>query len=193
MRIGIFGGTFDPPHIAHLIIAEQARQQLRLHKVLFVPAHDPPHKKGKAWATPAQRLAMLKLATSGVRGFEVSSIEIGRKGLSYTVDTLHELKSKFKNADFFLIVGGDNFAQLDSWKSVEEILRMATPVVYERDHGGATKTLTNPPTKISLHGPLLKISSTMIRERVRDGVSIRFLVPAAVESYIQRHKLYQKR
>jgi nicotinate-nucleotide adenylyltransferase len=191
MRIGILGGTFDPPHIGHLIIAEQARQQLRLDKILFVPAYVPPHKMGKATASPVQRLTMTRKAIAGVPEFEVSSVEIGRKGVSYTVDTLRHLKSKYEDATLFLIVGGDNFDQLKTWKSVREILRLATPVVYDREEKKnrvSQRTLRN---RILLKGASLRISSTLIRQRLMNGESVRFLVPQAVERYIRLHKLYR--
>jgi nicotinate-nucleotide adenylyltransferase len=191
-RIGVFGGTFDPPHIGHLIIAEQARQQLRLHKVLFVPAHDPPHKKGQATANPSQRLSMIKRAVSIVPEFEVSSIEIDREGVSYTVDTLRELRTKYRNAKFFLIVGGDNFAQLETWKSVTDILQLATPVVYDREEKKSRSRMRAMPKNIALHGAALRISSTLIRQRLKNGESIRFLVPSVVERYIRQHQLYQR-
>lgn len=190
VRIGVFGGTFDPPHIGHLIIAEQARQQLRLDKVLFIPAFLPPHKKVGASASALQRFAMLEKAVSGVAGLAVESIEIDRKGTSYTIDTLKALRRRFKRAAFFLILGGDNFLQFESWKSVKEIRKLANLAVYARKRvtGGGRKGRIG--SAVLLRGTLLGISSTMIRQRVRNGESIRFLVPPSVEQYIRRHKLY---
>ncbi len=189
-RIGVFGGTFDPPHIGHLIIAEQARQQLDLDKVLFVPAFLPPHKTFGTHATPAQRLAMLRIAVKGFAGLEVESLEVDRKGTSYTVDTLKELRDRFGDAKFFLIIGGDNFAQLRSWKSVREILRLATPAVYHRP-GRKSRGQKRPAgSVVALRGALLGISSTLVREKIRHHESVRFLVPRAVEQYIRRTKLY---
>jgi nicotinate-nucleotide adenylyltransferase len=190
-RIGVFGGTFDPPHMGHLIIADQARAQLHLDKVLFVPAHIPPHKMGKATASPLQRLMMTRKAIRGIPEFEASSIEIGRKGVSYTIDTLRHLKSQYADATIFLIVGGDNFAQLKSWKDVRDILRLSIPVVYDREAKNSRTVQRRPGRRILLQGAALTISSTLIRQRLKSGQSIRFLVPPAVERYIRRHRLYR--
>jgi len=192
LRIGIFGGTFDPPHVGHLIIAEQARQQLRLDKVLFVPAYLPPHKIQGTDATARQRLAMLRMAVQGYAGLEVETLEIDRKGTSYTVDTLKALKHTYPSARFFLILGGDNFSQFKSWKSVGEIRRLAKLAVYHRDRNLVRRNGGSVGSAILLHGATLQISSTMIREKARKGESIRFLVPRIVERYIRRHKLYAR-
>ncbi len=189
-RIGVFGGTFDPPHLGHLIIAEQARQQLQLDLVLFVPAFLPPHKRHGATATPAQRITMLKLATAGWPCFRVDTVEIRRKGTSYTVDTLKELKRKFSNARLFLLVGGDNFVQFRSWKSVDVIQELVTLVVYERLSDDRRKKRKGR-NSVLLKGPLLDISSTLIRHKIRNGESIRFLTPRQVEQFIRRNKLYE--
>jgi len=189
-RIGIFGGTFDPPHVGHLIIAEQAREQLSLDKVLFVPAHVPPHKKGSATASPHERLTMTKRALVGIPAFQASSIEIGRKGVSYTVDTLRQLTIQYRKAKLFLIVGGDNFTQFGSWKSSDEILRLATPAVYSREGSLPARWSHHRYHVVRLRGALLNISSTLIRQRLKNGESIRFLVPPSVERYIKLHKLY---
>ena len=190
LRIGVFGGTFDPPHIGHLIIAEQARRQLRLDKVLFVPAFLPPHKKGRTSASALQRLAMLQKAVRGVEGLSVEPIEIDRKGTSYTVDTLKELKTKFNRSRFFLILGGDNFVQFKSWKSVREIRRLATVAVYHRNKLTTGARNGKIGSAVLLRGTLLGISSTLIRQKIRNGESVRFLVPPSVERYIRTYRLY---
>lgn len=189
-RIGVFGGTFDPPHVGHLIIAEQARQQLHLDRVLFVPAFLPPHKTKGAAATPSQRIAMLAMALSGSQGLKVESLEIDRQGTSYTVDTLKELKRRIGRARLFLIVGGDSFEQFKKWKSADEIRKLATLVVYEREKVTVGKRKRGSRSVVVLRGALLNISSTEIRQRIRNGESIRFLLPRRVEQYIRRHKLY---
>ena len=191
-RIGIFGGTFDPPHIGHLIIAEQARQQLRLDKVLFVPAYLPPHKTHGTDATARQRLAMLRMAVKGYRGLEVETLEIDRKGTSYTVDTLQALRQTYRRARFFLILGGDNFSQFKTWKSAGEIRRLTQLAVYHREGNHARIRSSSAGSAIVLGGALLRISSTLVRDKARKGESIRFLVPQAVERYIRRHKLYAR-
>ena len=190
-RIGVFGGTFDPPHVGHLIIAEQACGQLNLDKILFVPAHIPPHKKAGASASPRQRFAMVQKAIAHSSNFDVTSLELRRKGISYTIDTLEELHVLYTNAKLYLIVGGDNFAGFTTWKSVDDILNQATIVVYKRNWDTRVLKSGKSGRVIHLDGAALDISSTMIRDRVRRGESIRFLVPSVVEKYIQRNKLYR--
>lgn len=190
LRIGIFGGTFDPPHIGHLIIAEQAREQLGLDKVLFIPAYVPPHKKHGASANPRQRLTMTRLATKGSRALIVSSIEVQRKGVSYTIDTVRELQKQYPDAEIFLIMGGDNFKLIETWKSSQEILQNVKVAIYRRSHHGTTRVKTLHKGVVELKGIFLEISSTIIRQRVHRGESIRYLVPAAVHSYIRANNLY---
>jgi nicotinate-nucleotide adenylyltransferase len=139
-RIGVFGGTFDPPHVGHLIIAAQAVEQLGLDMVYFVPAFLPPHKRKGATALPSQRIVMLKKAVAGTARFVVSSLEIQRKGVSYTIDTLRDIRAMHERAKLFLIVGGDNYRQFRKWRSVQEIRKQATVVVYER--GGRKSSAT---------------------------------------------------
>jgi nicotinate-nucleotide adenylyltransferase len=191
LRIAIFGGTFDPPHVGHLIIAEQAREQLGLDRVIFIPAFVPPHKKHGAIANPHERLTMTRLATKGSKAFVVSSMEVQRKGVSYTIDTVRELQNQHPDAEIFLIMGGDNFKLIETWKSSQEILRNTTIAIYRRsDH--VRKRLGNPHKGVvELKGVFLDISSTIIRQRVHRGESIQYLVPSAVHSYIRANKLYQ--
>ncbi len=193
LRIGVFGGTFDPPHIGHLIIAEQACEQLHLNRVLFVPAYVPPHKKNKATASPQQRLAMVKLALAGSTRFSVSTIEIRRGGISYTVDTLRELHGMHPGAKLFLLVGGDNYAGFRTWKSIGEIVRLASIVVYRRN--SEKEHASRPLLKRvkCLKGAYLDVSSTLIREKVKRGESIRYLLPEKVERYIRHNGMYRRR
>ena len=189
-RIGIFGGTFDPPHVGHLIIAEQAVGQLRLDKLIFIPAFLPPHKRKGGQANPLQRLRMVRSAIKNYPKFAVSAMEIRRGGISYTIDTLRELQRRYPLARFYLIVGGDNFATLKSWKSVGDILNLASIVVYARSSHRQTKKSPKNRRIIHLRGALLGVSSTMIRERVKRGESIKFLTPETVRHFIERNKLY---
>lgn len=191
LRIAIFGGTFDPPHVGHLIIAEQAREQLGLDRVIFIPAFVPPHKKHGAIANPRERLTMTRLATRDSKAFVVSSMEVQRKGVSYTIDTVRELQKQFPDAEIFLIMGGDNFKLIETWKSSQEILRNTKIAIYRRASHGR-KRLTKPHKGVvELKGVFLDISSTIIRQRVHRGESIQYLVPAAVHSFIRASKLYQ--
>lgn len=192
-RIGIFGGSFDPPHIGHLIIAELAREQLLLDQVVFVPAFVPPHKMRDNVSTALDRLRMTKLATRGNSSFRVSDIEIRRKGVSYTVDTIRAIKRRYPAAKLFLIVGGDSLAQFWSWKAPDEILANASLAVYARpgydkERGGRADVRVH-----SVRGPLLQISSTEIRKRIAAKKSVRYLVTQPVRSYIARQRLYRHR
>ncbi len=188
-RIGLYGGTFDPPHIGHLIIAETAWQQLALDKVLFIPAYIPPHKKGKKYTTPQQRLEMLQCAIRGNKHFDILDIELKRRGVSYTADTLFQLKQLYPFYEFFLIIGSDNLLQFSTWKEPEKILKLSKLVVYERP----SYTLQSKHRTFAyiINGPMLDISSTFIRRLVRTEQSIRYLVPQSVEQYITNHLLYK--
>jgi len=192
-RIGIFGGSFDPPHIGHLIIAELAREQLLLDEVVFVPAFVPPHKMGRYASTALDRLRMTKLAARGNTSFHVSDTEIRRKGVSYTVDTVNAFKRRHRTAKLFLIVGGDSLSQFWSWKSPGDILSNASLAVYGRP-GYENRKAGHPAARIHhLQGPLLQISSTEIRRRIAGGKSIRYLVTEPIRSYIAKRKLYRHR
>jgi nicotinate-nucleotide adenylyltransferase len=191
-KMGIFGGTFDPPHLGHLIIAELAREQLGLNIVMFVPAFIPPHKSMRNGATPNERYEMIKKAIQGYRYFQVSRSEIMRKGVSYTADTLSEFKKKYPKTELFLILGSDNLLEFDSWKSPSEILSLATIAVYDRPgFDASSSTVMTRVRPIRLLSVSIDISSSAIRRRVKEGKTIRFLVPASVERFIKSKRLYQ--
>lgn len=191
-QIGIFGGSFDPPHVGHLIVAEYVRGAAKLDKVILVPAFQPPHKIGNYSATAPQRVAMTRLAVRGNTALVPSDYEIRRRGISYTVDTVKEISRQYPGAELFLIMGLDSFHEFAAWKAPEEIVLEARLLVYprpgfERPQG----------TRFSRHAefisaPLVDVSSTMIRRRVSSGQSIRFLVPERVEKFIFSHRLYQR-
>lgn len=191
-RIGIFGGSFDPLHVGHLIIAEQAREQLKLDRVIFVPAYRVPHKPGTVSTPAAVRLRMTRLGVKGNVSFLVSDVELRRRGISYTVDTLHQFKRMFPQAQLFLIVGSDNYMQIRSWETPKEIMRLCTLAVYTRPGfeikavPGSTKRRVG-----MLHGARLEISSSLIRSRIARGLSIRYLVPRVVEQEIVWRRLYR--
>ncbi|HEX9828875.1 MAG TPA: nicotinate-nucleotide adenylyltransferase [Bacteroidota bacterium] len=191
-RIGLFGGTFDPPHVGHLMIAEQARVQVRLDRVIFIPAFVPPHKRKQSSTKPEHRLRMTKLAVRGNRAFSVSDIEIRRGGVSYTIDTVNEYRRRFPRAELFLIIGTDNLRDFKKWKSYKEILRHANILVYPRSVR-LTRTLeTLEKGKVLvLRAELLDISSSSLRAAVRKKRSIRYVVPNAVKSYIESKRLYR--
>ena len=187
-KIGIFGGTFDPPHLGHLIIAQTAVEDLELDKILFVPAASPPHKMDRLMAPASHRLAMLKLAIKGNKKFEATALELQRGGISYTVDTLRSLNGRYPDAELFLLLGEDNYAEFHSWKSPEEIVRLASLVIYHRSGYGNVQGSRYPVTQ--LKGALLEFSSTDIRKKAFRGQSIRYFVPQDVARYIKSKKLY---
>ena len=193
-RLGVFGGTFDPPHQGHLALAEWARAELRLDRVLFVPAGEPPHKSRNALSPVAHRVAMTRLAVRGNAAFSVSTIEAARKGPSWTADTVHTLAARHPQARLHLLMGADMFATFDSWREPEHIARHAVLVVALRP--GARPTRRVPASVrdglgiVWLGNPVIEVSSSALRERARLGRSLRYLVPDAVGRYIERHGLY---
>lgn len=192
-RIGVFGGTFDPPHLGHLLLAEAARDRLALDKVLFVPARVPPHKRARRVTPAATRLALLRAALAGT-GFSVSTLELDRPGPSYTVDTLERLGARHPRARFWLLVGADSLAELPTWRDPERILALAILAVADRP-GAAS-----PPTSLRRHARRVihlgnspvQIASSDVRRRVARGRSIRFLVPPAVERRVRALGLYRR-
>lgn len=189
-RIGIFGGTFDPPHTAHLVIARQAKNQLNLSKVIFVPAYLPPHKSIHSTTAANTRLKMLRFLITDIPKFEISTIELHRKGISYTVDTLKTFHKQYPNAEIVLIIGADNLAQIQSWKSPHTILDIASIAVYSR-RGYNQYIKKNRINAIHLKGPPLAISSTEVRKRIAKGLPIHHLVPPSIRKYIEEHSLYK--
>jgi nicotinate-nucleotide adenylyltransferase len=192
-RIGIFGGTFDPPHIGHLIIAEQARVQFKLDRVLFIPAYRPPHKRGRASTAPQHRLNMVRRAVRGSPWFRVSDIELKRKGVSYTIDTVRAVQRRYPGASIFLILGSDNLSEFHTWQSYRELLALTRLVVYVRGQHRVRRPSRLRRARISfVRGMLLDISSSAIRRLIRTKNSIRYLVPTEVEQYIISRKLYRR-
>ncbi|MFO0897688.1 MAG: nicotinate-nucleotide adenylyltransferase [Pirellulales bacterium] len=200
MRLGIFGGSFDPVHYGHLLLAESCREQMRLDRVLFVPAGTPPHKQGQAQTPAAQRLEMLALAIGGHPAFEVSSLEIDRGGVTYTVDTLEGLRAERPEDELFLLLGADMFADLPNWREPRRVVELALPVVVRRPGAPAAdddvlRLLTSPERCAAARAaqvqmPLVGFSSSEIRLRVSEGRSIRYWTPRAVEKYIEVYGLY---
>ena len=188
LKLGIFGGSFNPIHNGHLILAEAARDQLGLDRVLFIPAHLPPHKPSSELLPALTRLAMVKLAIRDHGGFITSDIELHRSGPSYTVDTVRLLRAQAPGADLFLIVGADMLGV--EWKGWAELKRLCTIVAAKRPGSRVAK----PEKSIAwLTMPQVDIASSDIRSRVRAGRSIRYLVPGAVERHIRAHHLYRGR
>jgi len=191
-RIGIFGGTFDPIHLGHLIVAQQAAEKLGLDQVLFIPAGKPPHKGGEKLSPARDRYQMVRLAVRGHRLFKVSDIEIKSKKSSYTVNTLKALKSKYKTAGLFLLLGLDQAVLLSTWKEPQELFELATVCVLSRP-GFTRNEVESRWRKMLRFLPVsqIDISATAIRDRVRRSQAIRYLVPEEVARYINNKKLYQ--
>jgi nicotinate-nucleotide adenylyltransferase len=186
-RIGLLGGTFDPPHLAHLVVAEQVRDALDLDEVRLLVTGDPWMKHGESHAE--HRVPMARLAVEGVDGLAVDDRETRRAGATYTADTLRELTAEFPDVDWFFVVGQDAANHLPQWRGIDEAMHLATFVVVPRpDVTPEVHGLTD--RLVTVDAPLIGVSSTTIRERVAHGRSIRFLVPEPVIRYIAEHGLY---
>ncbi|HKN65451.1 MAG TPA: nicotinate-nucleotide adenylyltransferase [Gemmatimonadaceae bacterium] len=191
MRLGIFGGSFDPPHVGHLLVAVDAFDALSLDKLIFVPAAVQPLKAGTAAAAPQQRLSMVRLLVGADPRFGVDTVEIERDGLSYTVDTLDTFAQRFPSAERFFVVGEDAMTAFGAWKAPEQIMRLARVAILRRPGAAAVELSKAPDGTISLSTRLIEVSSTEIRERVRDGKSIRGFVPESVAAFIETERLYR--
>ena len=193
-RIGILGGTFNPVHNGHLLVARDVAAQLSLRMVLFIPARIPPHKDSPDIVPPRMRLEMVRLAIRGREKLELSTVELDREGKSYTVETLEELRGMHPEpSEFFLIIGRDNLNELPAWKDPERIVELATVVVMTRP-GIVVEGPRFPWMKDFLYLEVIPVpvSSTGIRERVRDGEDFGAMVPAAVREYILKNNLYRR-
>lgn len=192
MKIGVFGGTFDPPHLGHLIVAESARETLDLDKVLFIPCASPPHKSSRSLIDPDRRMEMITLAISGHPSFEVSDLEIQRGGKSYTVDTLRVLTSLYPRSELYLLIGIDNLLELHTWREPEEIFALSDVVAINRPGFNTADVRKDYLRRVTfLRSPNIDISSSEIRRKAKMGKSIRYLVPSAVETYILKHGAYR--
>ncbi|HUP01228.1 MAG TPA: nicotinate-nucleotide adenylyltransferase [Gemmatimonadota bacterium] len=191
LRKGVFGGAFNPPHVAHLIVAHVVGEAMSLDQVLFVPSSVHPFKN-ETGASPAQRAAMAELAVAGDRRLEVDRIEVRRGGLSYTVDTLAELREREPGTEWHLILGQDNLPELPQWKEAQRLPELATIVVMTRGGGQAAPGLPFDGHAKLVPVPGLDVSSTTVRERVAAGRSIRYWVPAGVEAFIHARGLYRR-
>ncbi|MGH7934380.1 MAG: nicotinate-nucleotide adenylyltransferase [Candidatus Binataceae bacterium] len=212
MRVGLFGGSFNPIHFGHLRAAEEDREAMRLDLVYFVPASSPPHKPDARLAPADHRLAMVRLATKGNRHFMVSDTEVRRAGRSYTIDTVRYFLSTMRGqANLFLIMGADQFEELGTWKDCDELMRLCNIVVHARMHEsdqsqpivslagldrfGYIKDEShyvhpNGQTLSIVPTTFLPISATAIRRKIEARQSIRYLLPGDVADYIERHGLY---
>jgi nicotinate-nucleotide adenylyltransferase len=208
-RTAVFGGSFNPIHLGHLVMADEMLERLRLDRMLFVPAAAPPHKSPTLLAPAEHRFEMVRLAVAGHPGFEVSDIELRRRGPSFTVDTLEALARS--GEDLFLLVGSETFLDLLSWRQPRRIVELARLVVVPRTgspfdpEGAAAQTVLReigaerfvgpderitPATVVVVHAVSLPISSSDLRTRARQGRSLDYRLPEAVVAYIRRHRLY---
>jgi nicotinate-nucleotide adenylyltransferase len=200
MRLGLFGGTFDPVHVGHLVLAEQCREQCRLDEVWLIPSGRPPHKRQSPLTPGKTRAEMLEFAIAGHADFAVSRMELDRQGPTYTVDTLQQLHDLDSSRELFFLMGADSLAELATWREPERIAELATIVavnrgdrplperaMLERLVGAAIAARVQLVTM-----PGVDISASDLRRRVRDGRSLRYLVPRPVEIYIQEHGLYRE-
>ena len=190
VRIGVFGGTFDPPHVGHLVTAVNVRHSLALDVVLLVVANEPWQKLGTRPISPApDRLAMVRAAVEGVEGLEACDLEIRRGGHSYTADTLAELAELHPGAELFLVLGADAAAGLPTWERVEEVRARCSVVVVDRP-GARAASVPEGWAWTHVEVPRLEVSSTELRDRVHDGRPLDFLLPPAVIACIRERRLY---
>ncbi|MEE8317448.1 MAG: nicotinate-nucleotide adenylyltransferase [Candidatus Omnitrophota bacterium] len=188
MRIGILGGTFNPIHLGHLYLARKVLDKLSLEKIIFIPTYLPPHKKNTGITEIRHRYSMVRLAIAGNRSFEVSDIEIKRKGRSYSVETLRQIRKRHgDSAEIFFITGSDSLKELDSWKGLKEILMLSRFVIVKRP-GFAIRNISR--DFIMLDVDAKDISASSIRKMIKKGEPISGVVPKEVVSYIKRHGLY---
>jgi len=186
-RIGVLGGTFDPIHLGHLVVASEVCNALSLDRVLLVPARQQPFKDSTGHAAPEHRLAMCRLAVEDDDRLDVSDVDLVRGGLTYTVDTLTDLAVEYPDAELFFIAGADSVARLAQWREPERLMNLARFVGVSRP-GHTPPTLTAP--HMVVETPEVGVSSTDVRHRLRTGTPIRYLVPDSVVAYIAQHALY---
>ncbi|MTV82636.1 nicotinate-nucleotide adenylyltransferase [Secundilactobacillus folii] len=187
-RIGILGGTFNPPHIGHLIMADQVMTQLGLDRVLFMPDANPPHVDRKFAIDATDRVRMVAASIAGNPNFGIELAEIQRGGISYTYDTMLELKRKHPENDYYFIIGGDMVDYLPKWHRIDDLMKLVQFVGVRRENYPVTSKY--PVLWVDI--PLIDISSTMIRRRIRQGQSIRYFVTDAVAEYIKERQLYHE-
>ena len=201
MRLGIFGGSFDPIHFGHLILAEHCREQAQLDQLWFMPSAMAPHKRDGPTLTDRQRVELIELAIAGNAAFCCSDIELKRGGVSYTVDTLSSVRDSNPGDELFLLMGADSLYQFDTWREPARILELAIPLVVNRPYSDVVdlevfakhvdSNRLSQFKQYNVTSPLIDISSSEIRSRVAANQTIRYLLPRAVEKYIESQKLYQ--
>ena len=192
MKIGLLGGTFDPPHVGHLIMAEEALTQCKLDEIWFLPSYLPPHTERKTATIPIpaeNRLDMVRIAIESHPHFKLSLIEINRKGKSYTYQTLEELNVSYPNNEFYFIIGGDMVNDLPKWVRFDEIKQLVTFIGFNR--AGIESSPPKDVKLIEVHMPEIEIASSMIRRRIREQGAWHYFVPESVRKYIEVNGLYE--
>jgi nicotinate-nucleotide adenylyltransferase len=198
MRLGIYGGTFDPVHYGHLILAEECRERCHLNEVWFLPTGAPPHKAGREISSATARKEMLEIAVAGLPQFKVSTLELDRPGPHYTVETLSEIRRTRPDDEIFLLIGGDSLEEFSTWREPERIAELATIVAVNRGRMSIDLKRMHPmlgdkvASRVQVVSmPGVEISASDLRRRVAEGRSVRFQTPRGVEQYILQHRLYQ--
>jgi nicotinate-nucleotide adenylyltransferase len=197
VKVGIFGGTFDPPHLGHLIAAQDAALALELDRILFIPAARPPHKKQLVMTASDLRARMLDLAIADNSSFGMDRLELSREGASYTVDTLQQLTQREPAAEWVLLIGADQYSELGTWREPEQIRRLAHIAVLTRAGsdiamGAQDRVAAEARADSRVEVTRVDISSTMVRSRAAAGLPIRYLVPDRVEEFILEQRLYSR-
>ncbi|MCB9938716.1 MAG: nicotinate-nucleotide adenylyltransferase [Planctomycetaceae bacterium] len=200
-KLGIFGGSFDPIHYGHLLLAETCREQCQLDRVLFVPAAVPPHKQSREMTSARARIEMVRLAIGGHEQLALTTMEIDRGGVSYTVDTLAALSEQHSGSSLFFLMGADSLKELPTWREPQRLCELAVPLVVRRagspepDFAAIRHLVTadrlDEIREHQVEMPIIELSSTEIRQRVESGSSIRFRTPRAVEKFIETQGLYR--
>ena len=192
-KIAVMGGTFDPIHLGHLLMAEIVRSDAGMDRVLFIPAGNPPHKRDNEITSPEDRFQMTNLAIQDHPYFDVSRMEIDRPGYTYTVETMKLLEEQNDGSkEYYILLGADAFAYVPHWREAEKVISQARFIVVQRP-GYMVESPENLPEIDfrTIFVPMMDISSTMIRERIKEQLSIRYMVPEAVRDYIETHGLYR--
>ncbi|NHC39410.1 nicotinate-nucleotide adenylyltransferase [Bacillus sp. MM2020_1] len=186
LKVGILGGTFDPPHNGHLLIANEVLSTLQLDEIWFLPNQEPPHKKKSESISNEDRLQMLELAIGGNDAFRVETMELHRQGPSYTVDTMKMMNNQYPDHQFFFIIGADMIEYLPKWHKIDELIKLVQFVGVERP---SYSSQTDYPV-LYVNVPALDVSSSMIRDRVKNGKTVRYLLPDSVIQFIEEKHLY---
>lgn len=189
MKLGLFGGSFDPVHLGHLLVAQAAREEFALDRIFFIPAAQSPFKPESKPTSPAERLRLLRLALAGQTDSEIDDQEIARGGISYTIETIRTYAKKFPEAKLFYLIGADHVAQLSKWRDADELAQAVEFLVIPRP-GEIPAEFPTPFRGFALRGFPLGVSSSQIRARIKAGLSISHLVPASVAEAIKNNRLY---